>query len=214
MDTKIKEKIENILNDTNVVALYNYGSRVYGTSHEGSDVDVIMVVNNLNDTTALDKLLPYMDVSVYSKPQFQSLIDQHEISVLECIFLPEDKVFKETEKWDYKIVLPELRKSCSAKSSNSWVKAKKKLTVEQDYNLYVGQKSAWHALRILSFGQQLAVNGMINDYSSANEFLPEILKCTTWEMLEEKFKPVYNEQSSKFKLVAPKDIVAIKPKFK
>jgi histidyl-tRNA synthetase len=188
-------KIKGLINtNDNIVSLYQYGSQVYGTSNPQSDMDMIMVVKDLNGVTNQSDLSD-IDITI------------SEISVLECVFLPEDKILKNQKEWDFILDLPTLRKACSAKSSNSWVKAKKKLIVEEDYNLYVGQKSAWHAIRILQFGQQIAINSKIIDYSSANEFLHRIISCNDWEALDKNMRSVYNEESSKFKLVAPKEVV-------
>jgi predicted nucleotidyltransferase len=200
-------KIKGLINtNDNIVSLYQYGSQVYGTSNPQSDMDMIMVVKDLNGVTNQSDLSD-IDITIYDMEGFQNQINAHEISVLECVFLPEDKILKNQKEWDFILDLPTLRKACSAKSSNSWVKAKKKLIVEEDYNLYVGQKSAWHAIRILQFGQQIAINSKIIDYSSANEFLHRIISCNDWEALDKNMRSVYNEESSKFKLVAPKEVV-------
>lgn len=214
----IINEVKNLVNtDDNVLALYMYGSRVYQTHKDNSDFDFIMVVNNKDDNHAEKLISQQADVTVYNRHEFEQQIKEHEISVLECLFLDEKYKLKEDIKWDFTLELPQLRKSFSAKSSNSWVKAKKKLTVEADYNLYIGQKSAWHAIRILQFGQQVATQGKITNYAESNLLLPEILKCEDWTTLDNSFRNIYNGESSKFKLVAPKEITNVitsKPKIK
>lgn len=215
MNTLQKTQIENIINsDSNIIAVYTYGSQVYGTATAQSDTDLIIVVAEMDEK--LKDLLPFkgVDINMFEKSVFQELIKEHEISVLECLFLKSEHIWKEEQIWNFKLDLPTLRKSCSAKSSNSWVKAKKKLTVEKDLNIYVGQKSAWHAIRILDFGQQIATTGEIKDYRRVNELLNPILECEDWIELDTKFRKIYNEESSKFKIVAPKEIIEIKKPIK
>lgn len=216
MNNIINEFKNLVNNDDNVVALYMYGSRVYKTNSPESDFDFIMVVENKENTITEKIISQHADVTVYNTSEFQKQIDDHEISVLECLFLDNEYKLKETCKWSFTLQLPQLRKSFSAKSSNSWVKAKKKLTIEEDYNLYVGQKSAWHAIRILQFGQQIATTGQINNYTESNALLSEIIKTKDWLSLDGNFRATYNNESTKFKLVAPKEVapVIIRPKMK
>lgn len=201
----------NYLKDENIIAIYQYGSFVYGTNHEKSDKDIIVVLNDINESVGeIDSLKKEYDVNIYSKNDFEKMIKDHEISVLECLFL-EDKFILKYHQWDFNLDLPTLRNSVSQKSSNSWVKAKKKFIVEKDYAPYIGQKSAWHAIRMLDFGTQIAQHGLIKDYSSKNDILQEILKLNTWEEIDNKFRLTYNETASIFRQFAPKEI-NVKPK--
>lgn len=213
-----QEQIKNLLNqNTNIVAMYDYGSTVYGTRSEKSDNDVIMVVNNKDEPHLQEELSTWFDVNVYSKEEFSELIKKHEVTALECLALPEANIWKKPEQdWQFELNLPELRQSLSAKSSNSWVKAKKKFIVEQDYAPYIGQKSAWHAIRIMEFGHQIATQGKITDFTAVNHLLPEILKCNSWQEIDDQFRKTCNEYSSRFRQVAPKEVPAqsIKPKIK
>ena len=105
--------------------------------------------------------------------------------------------------------LPQLRHAISSKSSNSWVKAKKKFIVEEDFNPYIGKKSAFHSLRILNFGTQIAKYQRILNYSSANNYFDDIMNLNSWDDINHQFKSVYNSLSTEFKLVAPKEITLI-----
>lgn len=205
MNSQDIQYLKNIvLKDDNVIALYDYGSTVYGTRNEQSDIDVIMVVQDLSQQDTQHILEKYMDVNLFSKEQFQEQINLHEITPLECIFLPDKFIWKKHE-WKFNLSLPQLRTAISAKSSNSWVKAKKKFIVEKDFNPYIGKKSAWHTLRILDFGTQIAKEGKITDFSQTNALLTEILNCQSWEEIDSRFRKLYNEKSSNFKLLAPKE---------
>lgn len=197
----------NYLDDKNILAIYMYGSHVYNTNNENSDKDLIIVVDNKEQYKA-DDFKEY-EVSLYSKEEFIEMINNHQISALECLFLDETKKIKDYQ-WNFTLNIPVLRSSISQNSSNSWVKAKKKLTIEKDYNPYVGKKSAWHSIRMLEFGIQIAQHGKIINYEISNELLPIIMSCNTWEDINTKFKELYNKTSSKFKEFAPKEIIKIK----
>ncbi len=188
----------------NIICAYIYGSQVYQTNTEKSDHDFICVVR---DKEANNPLSQFGDVTTYTVEEFQNLVNQHEISVLECLFLKDEFVIKQEHTFDFSLNKEALRNSISAKSSNSWVKTKKKFIVEEDFNPYVGKKSAWHSLRILNFGTQIAKTGKIEDYSQCNDLFKKVMDCNSWDEINEKFKATYNEMASEFKKHAPKAIV-------
>lgn len=193
-----------ILEDKNIINAYQYGSRVYGTHHKDSDYDFILVVEDKNETF-LNKW-SNIDANIYTEKEFIAQINAHEISVLECIFLPEEKILKNEKSYLNNFIIDknQLRTSISQKASNSWVKGKKKFIVEKDFNPYIGKKSIWHSFRMLDFGTQIAKEGIIYNYESANYLYEEILKCNSWEEVEKNYKQKFNEYNSEFKKVAPK----------
>lgn len=192
----------NYLTDNdNILAVFDYGSVVYGTNKETSDHDLIVVVKN-NENITHSKY----DITVYTEKEFKSLAEIHEISVLECLFLEKKHIHKNDLEINFKLDKNLLRTSISAKSSNSWVKSKKKFIVEVDYNPYIAKKSAWHTLRILDFGIQLAKEGRITNYTESNLLLKPILECDSWDEIDKNFKSIYNSKSSAFKILAPKQI--------
>lgn len=199
--------IEDIIKNDNIISLFKYGSHVYGTNTPKSDNDLIMVVKD--DTHINDDFLmtfnKFGDLTIYSESQFQNQINEHEISVLECLFLEDKNIYKNKKDWNFNLNLQTLRNKISAKASNSWVKAKKKFIVEKDYNPYIGQKSAWHALRILNFGTQIALYGKIKNYQELTPLYKDILSLE-WDEINNKYKSLYNELASKFREVAPKEI--------
>jgi hypothetical protein len=87
---------------------------------------------------------------------------------------------------------------------NSWVKASKKLTVENE--LYKAKKSLFHSFRIMMFGIQIAKFGKIVDYKEANGIWDEIkgIEATNWLHYYDKYKKMWNATKSAFKVVAPK----------
>ena len=166
----IIEMVQDLLLDNNNI--YTYGSWVYGTAGPLSDRDYIIVRETLPEAKREVELLG-MNLTYYGPDEFQRLIDDHEVSALECLFLPKHFVVREDLGFDFNLDLEKLRRSFSQKSSNSWVKAKKKIDLHQEYRL--GMKSLFHAFRILTFGIQIAEQGMITDYTASNPIWRAVL---------------------------------------
>lgn len=166
---------------------FPYGSKVYHTTNPNSDIDWVYITEEKFDGD-----------NVYTHKEFQELLNNHNIMALECYFLtmfPKDK-FK------FNLVLSKLRRSISATSSNSFVKAKKKIN-QGDY--YLGYKSLFHSLRILDFGYQIATTGTIYNYQSSSHHFWEIYNSgeTNWDYFKDKYQLVYNSLSTNFRKVAP-----------
>ena len=187
------------------IVMYNRGSVVYGTYEPGvSDVDMLVVVDNTCHSIVDEyprhiceaKIENGGDYQFICDDDFAKLVENNSIEALECIFYtidPDDKylnMFK-LDKW-------KLRESVSAICSNSWVKAKKKLTVEKDYNLRIAQKSLWHSMRLYMFGIQIAKTGEIYDFQEANPLWEEIknVENPTWDYYKEKYQPLFNSLRS------------------
>lgn len=203
---------KNVFHDfNNVLAVYPYGSRVYGTATKNSDYDYVVLIKKKTQEQYSDSLI---NINFYTPEEHQRRLNEHEISALECYFLPQHMVLfdsvhplnRHNPGYNFELNLSVLRKSISAKSSNSWVKAKKKLTVKKDYDLNLGRKSLFHAIRIIEFGIQIAEYGKIVDYGSSNLLFHEINNSYDWAELYNRFKKLYNEKLSQFRIVAPKQI--------
>lgn len=185
--TEIKEK---------VLEIYSYGSRVYGCNTESSDFDYIVVIESDEDIYySVDK--GYINCTVYSEPLFIKKIQEHHISIMECIFQFDDDPYLK----HFELDTEKLRRAISSVSSNSYVKCKKKL---REGDTYIGKKSLFHSIRILDFGIQIATYGKIRDYSSANNIYDYIMRLSNdWEELHHIFKPMHNDMKSIFKKLAP-----------
>lgn len=188
-----------------ILNIYPYGSQVYGTANEQSDNDYIVVVEG-NEGFYDQIIVEDGDCTVYDEKAFQEKIDMQELSVLECLSLPKDKVIKEDRQFDLIINIPQLRKAVSAKCSNSFAKARKKLQVEKDYNPLVAKKSLFHVMRMQMFGIQLATQGRITNFSEANYLFHEIMNIDSndWQVFKDKYQPIANHFATEFRKVAPK----------
>lgn len=185
-------------------AVYPYGSQVYGTARQDSDHDYIVV----SDATAEGDISESsLTLKIISVENFKKNLVEHDISCLECIFLPSH--LAADRHWDFELSLPKLRQSISAKASHSWVKAKKKMTepYEVPDEFMRGKKSLFHSFRILYFGIQIAKFGKIVNYAEANPIWRDIYEnpSTDWNHYQAKWKEQHNAVSTAFRLLAPKE---------
>jgi hypothetical protein len=135
-----------------------------------SDQDFIVIVHDGH--TSIDKAqweCNNEQYSIYTASTWQEKLNRHDIDALECYFLPHYLVIQELHPFDFQLKTALLRQSISSVASNSWVKCKKKLTVQKDFAPRIGKKSLWHALRILDFGTQIMIHKRIIDYSITNK---------------------------------------------
>jgi predicted nucleotidyltransferase len=204
-------KISEILNlpKEDIHNIYVYGSRVYGTFNENSDIDYILICNQDELKKDYHNIDSNIQITSYNIEGFLIGMEKHDISILECLFL-EDKFKIENMKFRLEINLSKLRESISGIISNSYVKAKKKIF---DDEIYIGQKSLFHCFRICYYGTQIAIHKQIidylgkdfsKDYLSFKEFFNEIITIDDWEILSNKYKPLLNHNLTEFRVVAPK----------
>lgn len=190
------------LSSKDVMVLYSYGSRVYGTERPDSDYDYVIVTDKEGFVSEQGETAE-LSVQAYHIDEWKKLLERHDIMAMECNFSPYDDL-----TLPFTLSKGTLRSSISKVASNSWVKCKKKLTVEEDARL-VGIKSLFHSFRIPMFGIQIATTGGIYDYSCANdlwkEMEPLIESDTTWEEIYEIYKPRHNELMTEFRKVAEKE---------
>jgi len=194
--------------------LFKYGSIVYGTTTERSDEDVVCIVDDEIDLSEytngiFEHHTGNVDWQFINERRWIEMIKAHHIVWLECYGLPKEKVLI-GDPYDYmkyfKLDRWTLRKVISQISSNAWAKAGKKMTVEKDFDLYRGQKSLFHSLRILMFGIQIAWKGRITDYTEANWLWDEIYAMGDcgWLVYAEKYKALSNKLHSDFVALCPK----------
>lgn len=185
------------------LCVYKYGSVVYGTYKPGiSDTDYIAVVPDdvLNETAQFEN--GNDQYTFYTVSEWQKMLDDNNVAAVECRFLDKQFIVKETVDFPFAVNVRKIREQFSATASNSWVKCKKKLTVEKDFAPRIGKKSLWHALRILDFGIQILKYGSITDYGSKNDLYAEIVECENndWLYYKSKYQKMYNALKTEFRL--------------
>ena len=211
----------------NAVMIVERGSVVYGTITGKSDIDVLAIVpdeyqdllsNYENGILEANAVSTYLskdeDWEFITLSDFKKMALDHTVLAMETLCTPWDYIrfcswydlldFKKSllplDKW-------KIRQQFSSTASNSWAKAHKKMTVEKDLDMYRGQKSLFHSLRILMFAIQLCERENIYNFGEARHLWYEIYdpsEKTTWEEYKKKYRPLYNSLRSKLAELAPK----------
>lgn len=196
--------IKNFINDSNFLNIYRFGSHVYGTNNEFSDEDFVCIVGH-------KVISEDINIHIYSKKEFQDFLNNHDIQALEMYFLPDEFKLKEAITFQFELDKSKLRHSISTVANGAWVKGKKKLLVQADYNKLLAIKSIFHSLRILDYGIQIATKGKISDYASMNKILFELFELAKkydheplWNKIEDTYKATFNAMKSTFVALCPK----------
>lgn len=195
------------LQDSQVLNCYPYGSRVYNTHYAKSDYDFIIVCkSDTIDRDSLSSSWHNYNATIYSYDSFVDKVKLHKISVLECIFIPQNQLLKFSKSIPFTLNKKVLRESISEKASHSWVKSKKKFEVVQDRDVYIAKKSLFHSLRIINFGIQIASKNKIENYRSCANLWEEIYTdpAEEWDHYKEKYQQYFNNQMTEFRKLAPK----------
>lgn len=187
---------ETNLHPLKIKNIFIYGSRCYGTNREDSDYDFLVVANNLLEASEI-KGQKY-NIHIHTPDKFKRALQYHDIHALECIYAPDWAKLQIKEEYPFKLDKLRLKKSLLNSSHNSWTKAKMKLN---ECDIYSGTKSAFHSLRILIFGIQIAEHGRIIDFSEANYLWKKIDACEEleWDSFKEEYLPLKIELEKKFK---------------
>jgi hypothetical protein len=184
--------------------IYLYGSRVYGTSREGSDYDIIFISGNLNahEEKRLQLNGHLLNVHVITPDKFLADLKMHNIMNLECLFAPDWAKLQEKLQLPGEVSVKKLIKNNLAQSFSSWQGGKRKI---REYDIHKGAKSVFHSLRMLMFAAQIAEHGKIIDFSVANNLYSEIIDCDEfeWDYFKEKYLPLKVELEEKLKSYAP-----------
>jgi hypothetical protein len=192
------------LDYSKVLNIYPYGSKIYRCDDEYSDSDHIIVFKSslLPSGAFKDNAISSSDREIqgvcYSRSGFIDAINNYDITALECIFLPEDKIIQ--KKMNFGITKyneKEFAKKIITKASSSWHFA---TLANKDGNIESCAKNVFHALRILDFGIQIKENQKIIDYSSMNKIKDKIYDAETINYFDPyDYYPLFLELSEKIK---------------
>jgi len=173
---------EEILKELNItddiIAIFPYGSQVYGTANRFSDHDYIIVAKSTLASGAFrDNAVSNADYTIqgtlYSRAGFIDAINNYEMPAMECLSLePEQVVLK---KWPFKItkwVEKDMAKKVIEKASASRFIADK--NAKHDHREQA-KKGMFHALRILYFGLQLKEHQKIVDFGECNKLYTQMM---------------------------------------
>jgi hypothetical protein len=198
-------KLEQILDKSGIhplraKACYVFGSRVYGNHKNESDWDIKLIANGTMSNVELRRGL--YNIHIITPQDFEQQLKEHKPGSVECVLGPDKFRIKDGD-FPFKLSIPSLRHSFSHTSSNSWVKAKKKIE-KGDYE--VGVKSLFHSMRIPMLGTQIAEHGKIIDWTVANDIHKKLWSRYdwTWEELDEEFREQKNNILTEFRKVTTK----------
>lgn len=185
--------------------IYLYGSRVYGVASEDSDYDFTIVANNNVENVEHKVIFENVEYNfhIQTPDYFQERLDWNDPKTIECLLWSKKYPILEKKQFDVNIVKYKYRHAVSHISSNSWVKARKKLELENED--YIGQKSLYHSLRIPMYAIQVLEHGDIIDWECANDYWYDIMTTTDWKTLKDKYKKIHNGIMSDFRELCPKD---------
>ena len=205
----------------NVRVVEHFGSTVYGTRTDKSDIDIIAICDSDVDLYTVYQSKDYPELSDYSRVvdlhlistrTFQELLNNHDIMSLETYYqMHEDdkKIFQ------FSLDLDTLRRKVSAVVNNSWSKARKKLDIPEEDD-YLGLKSLFHSIRILSYGIDIAKDGKIDfknvlingEKISCSNFWKQLQyeykQGWRWKEFKTEYTSLQNSNASTFRLLAPK----------
>ena len=217
IDPRLRDVVQSLVAWAPNSYICQYGSRVYGVYSAQSDYDIIVVVPQLPSTDV--PTFDGVDLVVHTEDEYHRDYAHAEPWAIEAHFLRlagrEDFILHDcgVQQPSTSIASTQLRRSISKAASHAWVKAKKKLIVEKDYNSYVAAKSLFHALRLLMFGIQISAFGHIRSYDSANAYWHLILQDVdrypsnqgeeAWRVFDTKFRAHYKQLCSTFREGCP-----------
>jgi len=200
---KIRYILQELKIEGDVIGIFPYGSRVYGTADENSDHDYIIVMKSamLDNGAFRNNAISNEDYTiqgvVYSRGGFLDAINNYEIGALECLSLPEDKVV--LKKWPFKVINwneKAMVKAIIRKASDS-LHYSKMASKNGDKERAI--KSMYHSLRILKFGLQLKEHQKIVDYSESNSLYEDFKKLNPESFDTRNFFPIFDELSKKLR---------------
>lgn len=190
-----------------IVAIYPYGSQVYGTASMYSDHDYILVAKNsmLNSgafkNNAVSNANYTIQGTLYSRGGFQDAINKYEMPAMECLSLtPEQIILKKwpfkVQKWDDKEMIDNVIKLASA---SRHVADKQAKTGEFGEFKDRAKRGMYHALRILMFGEQLKEHQKIVDFTASNDLHARMMAIDDDDFDTRDWYELFDELAAKLK---------------
>lgn len=200
-------KVENIISELGIqeeiLAVYKYGSQVYGTANEFSDHDYIIVAKpsllnsgSFKNNSVSNKYYTIQG-TLYSKAGFINAINNYDLTALECLSLPEENILLKKwpfklQKWDEKEFVKKVIQKASASRHIADKQAK---TGYKDR----AKKGMYHALRILMFGKQFKEHQKIINFSESNDLYYRIMDIEDEDFDTRDFYQMFDEFSDELK---------------
>jgi predicted nucleotidyltransferase len=191
--------------ENQIVNIYLFGSHTFGCATATSDYDFLIVLKKqISGEDHLFHDTPKMDLVLMSEEGFETALREHVLWVVQCVLLPPAFVIRSKRTFVFRLDKSTLRQFLMQECNRTWVKAKKKLTVENSPIL--SRKNICHSLRALMFGCQLAEHGSIVDWTCANDLHGELTHetSTDWGYFDGKYGLIWNRWASRLRQLCPK----------
>lgn len=186
------------LKDEDIINVYPFGSKIYKADNYQSDWDFVVVVKDgVVDKDLRKKSFNRININIFQEKNYISLLNKHKTSILECHFLPNEKILKLSKSFNLNLNMEALKLYIINKSLDDWNRAEKSfINGEIDFH-----KSIFHAIRSLDFTIQIIENKKILNYSSANNYWEDLVNCQfdSWESYNEYFEPIIYNLLTKIK---------------
>ncbi|MCB9640814.1 MAG: hypothetical protein H6727_18105 [Myxococcales bacterium] len=197
--------------------LVSFGSRVYGAKRDSSDRDFILVMKDehrtwkdlqwfyehgwlLRPKYPMQERAGFVDLKhwqffLFEHQTFLMMLRQHALCALECLFLPSEHVWIQTQSFleDWVCDRALLRESILHLATCHWEEAEQLFASSVQRDILDAKKKISHCFRFLLFGEQLAKTGMITDYKAASFWQREVVREAPeeWAYFQEKVLPHY-----------------------
>lgn len=181
--------IANIL-PQRVKNIYIFGSRIYGTYNEQSDIDIYMIANT--SLSSIEIKHEKYNIHIDAPNEFFKKIKDHHPGTLECLLAPAEFKIIENLPVELSLDIKKIKHSFIHSSDITWKRA---IMRYKGGDSYSGAKKIFHSLRILDFAYQIINYGVIHDFSSMNYVCNELMGKLAWDVKEiiEEFTPLKKE---------------------
>lgn len=220
----IRKFLLNMHDNINFAVIF--GSHVYETANESSDIDLIVVLSSQQSTTdtpleALqgaqsfnENTIGNIDITYYSDDEFKQHIKDNEVKAVESLFIPSKfVVIGNSDNYKELLILNDnnLRRTFGKICRTAWDRGVKKLTKEtSEKEIKIGKKSLYHSIRLFHFAIQLYKTGKIDftcqELKEINKFYFDIKDKNVTDLIDNnKIKSylhdIYVEWDKKFKVI-------------
>lgn len=215
-------KYFNDLGYSNVIIYGSYIEQMYGFNVTPNDIDVCLVIDeeppvNRHKSFYLGFTNLTINVEIMHRSSHEAELNSMQPKYLMCIATTEiqDNIFNIFGK-----KLPHQIRSCiSSVSSKAFDKGKKKLLVEEDYDVVLGLKNLYHAFKFIKCSEwnfteitdeQLQTE--ISELNAIRDLIYTSYNNSTGTLVErcssviDIIKPLYNAEMTKFRILFPKEI--------
>eukprot|EP01080_Neovahlkampfia_damariscottae_P004881 gene4881-8475_t len=196
------------IEEEDILAIYTYGSHVYGTNTKQSDWDYCVVVKDKIKVPSSTIEFKSIDFNLHNESKFKKDIQDHFMPVIENIFTTSKLKYEKIEYSKYfELDKAQLRIGVSSISSKCFHYAKILWNKEND--LHKSKKNVFHSIRYLMEGIQILKEGKIIDYTVANDVFYDLMNTEfeDFSEIKKKWMPKIKELNQQLFELVPKELL-------